>query len=318
LEVPGPNRADEPLRKEFSLTAAANFLDASSADWWKNRQCFTCHTNFSYLLARPGLKRSLPDELNVRQQLEDLVEKRWTEKGPRWDAEVVMSGAILAQHDAATTGRLHATTRKALDRIWTVQREDGGFNWLKCNWPPMESDDHYGATVALIGVGAAPENYAGTAQAGAGVLRLKKYLAANPPPTVHHKLMVLWAASYHSGLLTDELRKTWLEEVSLLQRPDGGWNVASLGNWTRDDDSPQDLRSSDGYATGLVTYVLRRSGTTADDVRIVQAIAWLKANQRESGRWFTRSLFKDSKHYLTHAGTAMAVLALTSCGETDQ
>jgi squalene-hopene/tetraprenyl-beta-curcumene cyclase len=64
--------------------------------------------------------------------------------------------------------------------------------------------------------------------------------------------------------------------------------------------------------------VLRRSGTTADDVRIVQAIAWLKANQREIGRWFTRSLFKDSKHYLTHAGTAMAVLALTSCGETDQ
>ena len=60
------------------------------------------------------------------------------------------------------------------------EREDGGFNWLKCNWPPMESDDHYGATVALIGSGAAPDKYAGTAQAAAGVLRLKKYLAANP------------------------------------------------------------------------------------------------------------------------------------------
>jgi len=314
---PGPNRADEPVRKEFSLAAATDFLDAASADWWQSRQCFTCHTNYSYLLVRPGLKKPLPAELNVRQQLEDLVEKRWVEKGPRWDAEVVMSGAILAQHDAATTGNLHPTTRKALDRMWTVQRADGGFNWLKCNWPPMESDDHYGATVALIGVGAAPDQYAGTSQAAAGLSRLKEYLAANPPPTIHHKLMVLWAASYHPGMVSEEQRKAWLDEASQLQRPDGGWNVASLGNWKRDDDSPQDRSTSDGYATGLVTYVLRRSGTSADDARIARAIAWLKANQRESGRWFTRSLFKDNKHYLTHAGTAMALLALTSCGVTE-
>jgi squalene-hopene/tetraprenyl-beta-curcumene cyclase len=313
----GPNLADEPVRKEFSLAAATDFLDAASADWWQSRQCFTCHTNYSYLLARPGLKKPLPDALNVRQQLEDLVEKRWVDKGPRWDAEVVMSGAILAQHDAATTGKLHPTTRKALDRMWTVQRADGGFNWLKCNWPPMESDDHYGATVALIGVGAAPDKYALTPQAAAGILRLKEYLTANPPPTIHHKLMVLWAASYHPGLVSEEQRKAWLDEVSQLQRPDGGWNVASLGNWKRDDDSAQDLTTSDGYATGLIIYVLRRSGRAADDARIVRAIDWLKANQRESGRWFTRSLFKNNKHYLSHAGTAMAVLALTSCDVTE-
>jgi squalene-hopene/tetraprenyl-beta-curcumene cyclase len=314
---PGPNRADEPLRKEFSLAAATDFLDAASADWWQSRQCFTCHTNYSYLLVRPGLKKPAPAALNVRQQLEDLVEKRWEEKGPRWDAEVAMSGAILAQHDAATTGMLHPTTRKALDRMWTVQRDDGGFNWLKCNWPPMESDDHYRATIALIGAGAAPENYAATPQAAAGILKLREYLAANPPPTIHHKLMILWAASYHPGLVTDKQRKEWLDEVLLLQRADGGWNIASLGNWKRDDDSPQDLTTSDGYATGFVIYVLRRSGTAADDAHIARGIAWLKANQRESGLWFTRSLFKDNKHYLSHAGTAMAVLALTSCGVTD-
>jgi squalene-hopene/tetraprenyl-beta-curcumene cyclase len=314
---PGPNRSDEPLRKEFSLAAAADFLDGASADWWKNRQCFTCHTNYSYLLARPGLKKPLPESLDVRQQLEDLVEKRWVEKGPRWDAEVVMSGAILAQHDTLTTGKLHPTTQKALDRLWTVQRADGGFNWLKCDWPPMESDDHYGATLALIGVGAAPDQYSGTPPAKAGIARLTDYLAANPPPTVHHKLMVLWAASYHPGLVTEDQRQTWLEEVTMLQRPDGGWNVASLGNWKRGDDSAQDLTTSDGYATGLVVFVLRRTGAAADDARIARAIGWLKANQRESGRWFTRSLFKDNKHYLSHAGTAMAVLALTSCGVTE-
>lgn len=314
---PGPNRADEPVRKEFSLAAATDFLDAASADWWQTRGCFTCHTNYSYLLARPGLPKESPLAGQMRQHLEELVEKRWAEKGPRWDAEVIMSGAVLAQHDAATTGKLHDTTRKALDRIWTLQREDGGFNWLKCQWPPMESDDHFGATVALIGVGAAPGDYAATPAAVQGVKQLKKYLAANPPPTLHHKLMILWAASFQQGLATDDERKTWLEELTRLQQADGGWNIASFGDWKRGDDSAQDTTTSDGYATGFAIYVLRRAGTPADDPRIVRGLAWLKANQRESGRWYTRSLFKDNKHYLSHAGTAMAIMALTSCGVSE-
>ena len=314
---PGANRADEPLRKEFSLAAASDFLDAAAADWWTTRGCFTCHTNYAYLQARPGLKKQSPIASQMRSHLEELVEKRWAQKGPRWDAEVIMSGAVLAQHDAATSGKLHATTRKALDRMWTVQRDDGGFTWIKCEWPPMEIDDHFGATAALIGVGAAPDDYARTPAAVEGIAKLKKYLAANPPPTLHHKLMILWADSYRLGLVTDDERQAWLEELSKLQRAGGGWNVASLGNWKRADDSPQDTTTSDGYGTGLAIYVLRRSGAAADDPRVSRGLTWLKSNQRESGRWFTRSLFKDNKHYLSHAGTAMAVLALTSCGVTE-
>ena len=37
----------------------------------------------------------------------------------------------------------------------------------------------------------------------------------------------------------------------------------------------------------------------------------MKANQRESGRWFTRSLVNDdNKHYLAHIGSAFAVMAI--------
>jgi len=311
---PGPNRADEPLRKEFSLAAASDFLDVASADWWHSRGCFTCHTNYSYLQVRPGLKTQSPVASEMRRHLEELVEKRWAEKGPRWDAEVIMSGAVLAQHDAGTTGKLHETTRKALDRMWTVQREDGGFNWIKCNWPPMESDDHFGATIALIGVGVAPDGYASTPAAVKGIERLKQYLAANPPPTLHHELMILWADSHLHDLASDGEQKAWLDELTRLQKDDGGWNIASFGDWKRGDDAAQDTTTSDGYATGFAIYSLRRAGTPADDPRIIRGLAWLKSNQRESGRWYTRSLFKDNKHYLSHAGTAMAVMALTSCG----
>ncbi len=310
----GSNRADEPLRKEFSLAAAGEFLDSASAKWYETNKCFTCHTNFYYLMARPSLTAATATHGEVRKQLEEMVEKRWVESGPRWDAEVIMAGAVLAQHDAATTGKLHATTRKALDRTWSLQREDGGFNWLKCDWPPMESDDHYGATMALIGVGAAPEGYAKTEKAAKGVAGLKKYLAANRAPTLHHQLMVLWADKYYGDLATAAEREETIAKLLALQRPDGGWAAAAMGDWKRGDDKPQDKETSDGYGTGFAIYVLRQSGKAADDPAIVKGVAWLKTHQRESGRWYARSLFKDNKHYLSHAGTAMAIMPLRECG----
>lgn len=313
--APAANSPDEPLAQKFSLEAATQFLDAAALDWTKNRKCFTCHTNYSYLLARPAVSHLVPAHAQVRAALEELVEVRWAESGPRWDAEVVMSAAVLAYNDAVTTGRLHPATRKALDRMWSVQREDGGFHWLKCNWPPMESDDHYGATVALIGVGAAPEDYARSPAAQKGIARLRDYLKNNPPPTTHHQAMLLWASTYIDGLMSAAERDVAVRQLSALQHADGGWALAALGDWKRTDGKEQDTQTSDGYATGFVVYVLRRAGIPADDPRLRRGVAWLKAHQRESGRWFTRSLNKDNRHFISHAGTAFAVLALEACGE---
>src|SRR5207302_8083826 len=125
--------------------------------------------------------------------------KRWPDKGPRWDAEVVASAAALAFNDARVTGKLHPATRTALDRMWTVQRGDGGWSWLKCNWPPMEHDDHYGATLAAIAVGVAPEKYAETPQAQKGLARLREYFRTTQPENLHHKAMLVWASSYLDG-----------------------------------------------------------------------------------------------------------------------
>jgi len=251
----------------------------------------------------------------VRKFAEELVNERWEKSGPRWDAEVVATGAALAFNDAATTKKLHETTRTALDRMWKVQKPDGGFNWLKCDWPPMESDDHFGATLAAIAAGVAPENYAQGESAKVGLAKLKGYLAANPGPTLHHRVMVLWASTYHHAWLSDVQRAAIIDELVKLQKPDGGWCVATLGDWKRVDKTEQDLESSDGYATGFAIYVLRRAGLPADDARLTKGIAWLKKNQRESGRWFTRSLHKDSTHFLSHAGTAFAIMALAECGQ---
>jgi squalene-hopene/tetraprenyl-beta-curcumene cyclase len=311
---PGANRPDEPLAESFALEKAVHFLDSAALQWQKQQKCFTCHTNLAHLYARSATAATAdPAAEEVRKFAEELITKRWESNGPRWDAEVISIAAALAFNDAATTQHLNPLTRTALDRMFTVQREDGGFNWIKCNWPPMESDDHYGATLALIAIGVATDGYANTEAAQRGLEKLRAYFKTNPGPTLHHRAMILWGSSYVDGILTPAEKQKVLDELLSLQKADGGWGLATLGDWKRADSSPQDLESSDGYGTGFAMYVLRRGGLPADDPRLQRGVAWLKSHQRQSGRWFTRSLFKDSKHYITHAGTAFALMALKEC-----
>lgn len=317
-ETPTANRADEPVAKQFSLASAVKFLDHAALDWTKQRKCFACHTNYAYLMARPTVGHDVVAHRQVRLALEDLVEKRWADEGPRWPAEVIQSAMILAWNDAVTTGKLQPTTRKALDRMWTLQRKDGGFDWLKCGWPPMESDDHFGATIALLGVGIAPEGYAKTPAAQQGVERIRQYLKANPPPTLHHAAMVAWASVVVEGVLSDAEKEAVRKRLLAAQKADGGWNLASLVDWKRADKKAQDLETSDGYATGFAIFVLRQLSMAAAEPALQRGCQWLKQNQRESGRWYSRSPNRDSKHYISHAGTSFALLALDACGEMDR
>lgn len=315
VKDPGPNKKDEPILKQFSLEKAVHFLDSASLTWQKKRGCFTCHTNLAYLYARPQVSSDVPAHRSVRQFAEQLVKVRWPKKGPRWDAEVVATAAALAFNDAATTGKLHPVTKTALDKMWPLQNEQGGWDWLKCDWPPMESDDHYGVTLAALAVGVAPGDYAKTPKAKKGMSDIRRYFSNNPPPTLHHEAMLLWANAHGTNVLSDKEQKSITEKLLAIQNKDGGWNLPSLGNWEREDKKPQDTKTSDGYATGFVIFVLREAGVPAKNHRIQKGIAWLKRNQRASGRWYTRSPYMDSRHYISHAGSAFAVMALAKCGE---
>jgi squalene-hopene/tetraprenyl-beta-curcumene cyclase len=312
---PGPNRPDEPYREEFSFSAAVGFMDSASLTWQKKRKCFACHSNYAFLFTRPAVTHDVPIHKTVRSALEYLAEhprqKRY------WITEAVMVASVLAQNDAATTGKLHPSTRKALDRIWTAQREDGGWTWLDENEPPSEIDDHYGVTMAAIGVGMAPDNYSKTPAAKKGLEKIRKYFRNNPPANMHHRAMKLLASQHVDGIMTTAECQEVVKDLLALQKRGGGWGLATLGNWNRSDGKKQDYETSDGYGTGFAIYILRTAGVPADDPRIQKGIAWLKTNQRASGRWFTRSMNKDSKHYITHSGTAYAILALAACGETE-
>jgi squalene-hopene/tetraprenyl-beta-curcumene cyclase len=309
-----PADPNEPRADKLSLRRSADYLDKVALAWTEDYRCGACHTNYPYLMARPALKVPVTPALaEVRKFFEGRA-ANWETAKPRSDTEVVATAVSLAFHDAAATGKLQPLTRQALDRMWTLQREDGAWSWLKCNWPPQQHDDYYGAVWAAVGVGVAPDGYAQTPAAREGLGRLRGYLQKTPAPDAHHQAMLLWASQRVAGLMTGEQQRAAIGRLLSLQRPDGGWSLPSLGNYKRrDKKGANDATVSDGYGTGFVVYILRRAGVPATHEQIQKGVGWLRQNQRVSGRWFTRSLSTDDDHFIANAGTAFAVLALTAC-----
>ena len=103
------------------------------------------------------------------------------------------------------------------------------------------------------------------------------------------------------------------------QHPDGGWSASDfiLSTWKRNDGTPQETRS-DGYATGLATFVLQQAGIPPTQSAMRAAHLWLIQNQDpNTGAWPAYSLNKqrdpasDVGKFMSDAATAFSVLALT-------
>jgi squalene-hopene/tetraprenyl-beta-curcumene cyclase len=225
-----------------------------------------------------------------------------------------MIAAVLAADDAANSGKLRVQTRKALERMWELQRPDGCWNWLKAKEPPSAVDDHFGVTMAVCAAGEAPEGYAAASLAQAGLKKAVAYLRSHPPTNMHQRLMLLQASRFAPDLVTPLERRQTLADLFAAQRPDGGWTMASLVDWKRLDGTPQEFDHSDGYGTGIAVYTLRiAGGAPLSDARVQKGLAWLRTQQRESGAWFTRSPRKADE-LTTFAGTAYAIRALSAWG----
>ena len=88
------------------------------------------------------------------------------------------------------------------------------------------------------------------------------------------------------------------------------WGQGSRASKLRDEPA-EEQSNSDGHMTGLVLWVLTEAGLGMENEQIRRGIDWLKTNQRESGRWWTRSLNTDQSHYITYSGTAYAMAVLS-------
>jgi squalene-hopene/tetraprenyl-beta-curcumene cyclase len=317
--------------------------------------CVSCHTVAPYALARPALRAVLDEKApseNERKLLESVVKRvhLWNQIAPYYPesigankplqsrgTEAVLDALILAAADART-GKLSDDTQAAFDHMWATQAktgdQKGAWPWLDFGNEPFEAVDSvfYGASLAAVAVATAPENYRARSGIRENLKALSDYIGREyRSQSLIHQVVSLWAATKWPELLSHARQKSIIDDVFKKQKSDGGWGLSSTGwtwtgsnlrtvfdLWVRSNDSPWSGKS-DGYATGLVVFVLGQAGIPFDDPHLQRGRSWLVRNQNpKEGMWpgFSmvngRDATSGTGRFMTDAATAYAVLALTA------
>ena len=335
----------------WSAAKAASYLDARMEWWlkWPQSQrdhdtaCVSCHTALPYALARPALRMAAGEtEFAVpeRTLLANVIKrvKLWKDVEPFYPdqtrglpkssesrgTEAVMNALILATRDAST-GVLSDDTRMAFANMWALQFKagdlKGAWAWLNFRYEPWESADgpYFGAALAAIASGNAPGGYSRRPDVQAQMKLLNDYLQQRADTErLFNRVMVLLASANLPDLITPAQRTAIIDAIIGKQNEDGGWSLSALGSFKRSDSTAVDI-ASDGYATGLITFALQRTGLSHTGVHVGRGLTWLIRHQDSAtGMWSASSLNKqrdpasDIGKFMNDAATAYAVLALTA------
>ncbi|MDP6539122.1 MAG: hypothetical protein QF903_04070 [Planctomycetota bacterium] len=303
------------------LRRGAAALARLAREWGERRDCVSCHTNGWALAALPVIAPESaelkPGRAFAREYLTRFLDGEDEPHGQHGSVEgMVSTAAFLALSDARLGGPAHPVTLRALDHAWGTLGSDGVWeDWLRCNWPPYESDLRFGPTLMLVALGELREAGGLRAADRRAARLLADGLREQPPPGLHDAAMRLWAAASWPRVASRADRTAWRTRLIEAVEADGGWSMASLAapDWKRDGGEPQ-TAESEAYPTALAAYVLLRTGASPDDAPVARALAWLRARQGADGTWTTRSPRRDGKHYLSRAATALALLALADEG----
>lgn len=325
LVVPAAS-ADEPLA-EYSADSAARYLEQGATAWTRERQCISCHTNGTYLLIRPQLTKSAgppSDEVRtffVEQLAEMQDEEHESLRKGTGPAALIYLAAGLAQWDRCVSQEPSAETLDALRLMLQIQEEDGTWGSMDC-WPPFESSVYQVATMAAMALSSseAAVDLQSDEEAAPRVERLRTWLQETTPPHDYARVLRLWTSTQFADILSDEGRIEILTMLRERQREDGGWSLRDFarpeqwGSGNRAErlraEQEEGNLASDGHMTGLALIVLQLADSEGSADAIERGVRWLKSNQRESGRWWTRSLNTDDWHFITFSGTAYPLLAL--------
>ena len=343
IEVPAAT-ADEPKVVAFgpdTILAARKYLDDGAHYWVREKNCVACHSTGVYMAERPALTPLLgkPSEEVLAQFIKSMPDKigepvlRDGSKYYGASITTVWRGSGLAAWDKHVTGTLSEQTDKALRQTLQCLADEG----FVMTFPQVEIPyitTNFELTVqSARAIATAPGWLASVEDEDSleRIARMKSFLSKHQPISDYEHALKLQLAALMPDVVSSPQRDASIAMLWRQQLPDGGWStrrMSDLMKWHVKMDpkviemiqSEPDAANpnSDPYMTAFAIVLLREAGIPATDERIQKGIVWLKQNQRVSGRWWMKSLFRDTYHYSTYISTAQALRALALCGEIPQ
>jgi squalene-hopene/tetraprenyl-beta-curcumene cyclase len=342
IEVSLPT-ADEPRVASFgaeSLRAAATYLDNGAICWVREKTCINCHTTGPYMVERPALSKlfGAPKDEVLADFVKSVprtpspvkeVEKDGLRHYPgSWTS--IWRSLGLAEWDKHVTGKLSEHTDRSLREMFLRQSDNGSFvSYGEVEIPHITTDFELTLQAARA-VTAAPGWLAGLSDPDmlAKIEKMKAWLREAGPKNDFDRVLRLQLVACFPGLVSKEDRDVALGVLTRNQHPDGGWStrdMSPVGDWhfrmsetvlkliagLPDAAQPE----SDAYMTALAVVLLRQAEIPTGDGRVQRGLAWLKREQRVSGRWWMHSLYRGNYHYITYIATCEALKALALCGE---
>ncbi|MGE0757823.1 MAG: hypothetical protein AB7O38_12420 [Pirellulaceae bacterium] len=337
--------AEEPRVKEFgreSLRAAAKYLEAGAVSWVRGRACVNCHTTGPYMTEFTAWSRLFgnpSDEVHdnfVSAVPKEVSEVREADKnGHKFfpgTFSSVWRSVGLAEWDRNMTGKVSEATDRSLRDMFAYQSENGAFvSHGEVEIPHITTDFEL-SLQAVRAITAAPGWLASLKDESliARVEKLKEWTRTAPPKNDFDRVLKLQLAHYVPDLVPRSERDAALALLGSKQHADGGWStrdMSSVNDWHFEmsptvlkliENLPDAARpESDAYMTSLAIVLMRQSDVPVSDSRVQQGLAWLKREQRESGRWWMHSLYRGNYHYITYIATVEAMKALDLCGELE-
>lgn len=338
IEISVPS-ADEPKVENFgpaTIQSALKYMDEGAISWVREKSCINCHTTGPYLSERPAFTQFGPPKDEVRADFVDSMPKPAAPlpEGKKRSGVYypVWCSLGLAEWDKHVTGKLSTETAKSLEILLGYQSDDGSFLSTGEVEVPHITTDFELTVQAARAMTAAPGWLAGVTDAAAlaKIEKMKTYLRAHQPRNDYEKILRLQLAPMMPDLVSQSDLEGAMHLLSQKQHADGGWSLRDMSateNWrTPMSDKVLELIASlpdaakpesDPYMTAFAIVLMRQNGVPATDARIKKGIAWLKKEQRVSGRWWMHSLYRGNYYYITYIATAQAMKALHLCGELD-
>lgn len=337
--------ADEPKVKAFGLDtikAAAKYLDDGAHYWVREKSCLACHSTGVYMVERTVLTKELgkPSEEVLNDFIRSLP-KADGKPGEGNAATSVWRSSGLASWDKYVTGKLSEHTDRSLRHTLMILPDDNMYNTIKLIEIPYITTRFELTVQAMRAFVTAPGWLASLKEPEllARVDRIRKFLREHRPLNDYELALKLQLANLNPDLVSKEERDAAIAMLWKKQLPDGGWStrrMSDLMKWRTEVHPPTERQpwkeaidptvvsliqnlpdaanpGSDPYMTAFAIVLLREGGIPASDKRIQKGIAWLKENQRVTGRWWMYSLYRGNYNYITYISTAQALRALALC-----